>query len=312
MALLTGAGESYTLSGNLGSRAGVGRQNREDLSNMITNISPAETFFYSKIARTSATAVTHEWLTHALAAAAATNVVVEGNEASLITPTTLTRVTNVCQINQKAVAVSGTQDAVNKAGMGKELAYRVVIHGKEIKRDIETALLQNTVAVTGSTTVARRTNGVIGFVTTNTASTTVALTSANINSLLQSCWTEGGDPDVLMCNGNTKRLISALAGSTATGANYAINHDADKKKFVTSVDIWDGDFGVQRVVPNRFDGTLTIKALQMDMWRLAELRPMAIEELAKTGDTSKRILTCEAALECRAENANGVFTHAGT
>ena len=84
MAYLTGAGESYTLSG----ASGVGLHNREDLADFITNISPTETPFYSGIGRTKAKAVIHEWLTHSLAAAAATNVVVEGNEATLITPTT--------------------------------------------------------------------------------------------------------------------------------------------------------------------------------------------------------------------------------
>jgi len=308
MALLTGAGESYTLSG----AAGVGLHNREDLSDFITNISPTETPFFSGIGRTKATAVVHEWLTHALAAASATNVVVEGNEASLITPTTLTRVTNSCQINQIAVAVSGTQDAVNKAGMSKELAYRVVLHGKEIKRDIETALLQNTQAVTGSTTVARALNGVTGFVTTNTTTITTALTVDDVNGILEDCWNEGGDPDVLMGNGTTKRLISNLAGNTSSTYAVEWNQDAAGKKLSTAVDIWDGDFGVQRIVPNRFDATLTIKALQMDYWKLAELRPMAITQLAKTGDTEKRLLNSECTLECRAENANGILTHAGS
>jgi len=306
MGLLTNAGESYTLSGG----AGVGIHNREDLSDFITNISPTETPFLSGIGRVKSTAVTHEWLTHSLAAASATNVVVEGNEASLITPTTLTRVTNSCQINQKAVAVSGTQDAVNKAGMGKELAYRVILHGKEIKRDLETALLQNTQAVTGSTTVARQLNGVAGFVTTNTTTITTALTADDINAILEDCWDEGGDPDVLIGNGTTKRLISALAGSTST--SYSFDHDAEKKKFVTSVDIWDGDFGVQRIIPDRFDATLTIKALQMEYWKLAELRPTEIVSLSKTGDTEKKMLQSECTLECRAENANGILTHAGS
>jgi len=307
MAYLTGAGESYTLSGDTD---GVGLHNREDLSDFITNISPTETPFYSGIGRTKATAVTHEWLTHSLAAADATNVVVEGNEASLITPTTLTRVTNTCQINQKAVAVSGTQDAVNKAGMGKELAYRVILHGKEIKRDIETALLQNTQAVAGSTTVARQTNGVTGFVTTNTTTITTALTAADVNAILEDCWDEGGDPDLIFGNGTSKRLVSALAGSTST--SYSFDHDAEKKKFVTSVDIWDGDFGVQRIVPDRFDATLTLKCLQMDHYKLAELRPMEVVTLSKTGDTQKKMLQCEATLECRAENSSGILTHAGS
>lgn len=305
MALLTNAGESYTLSGG----QGVGRHNREDLADFITNISPTETPFYSRIGRTKATAVTHEWLTHSLAAASATNVVVEGNEATLITPTTLTRLQNSTQINQKAVAVSGTQDAVNKAGMGKELAYRVILHGKEIKRDLETALLQNTQQVTGATTTARRLNGVMGFVSTNTSSSTVATTASDINSMLQDIWAEGGNPDVMWCNGVTKGIISGLVSDTST-TSYRFNHDVEKKKFTSAVDIWDGDFGVQRVVPDRFDNTLTVKALELQHWKLAQLRPMEIVRLAKTGDTEKRMLQCEVTLESRAENANGVFTRA--
>lgn len=307
MALLTDSGESYTLSGNLGSRAGIGRQNREDLADFITNISPTDCPFTSGIGRTEATAVTHEWLTHSLAAAAADNVVVEGNEASLTTPTTLTRVTNVCQINQKSVAISGTQDRVRKAGMARELAYRVVLHTKEIKRDIETAALQNTQAVTGDTTTARQMNGVEGFISTNTASAiTTDPVASDINAMLESCWDEGGNPDTLMCNGTLKRKISAIAGQTTS--SYEWNMNASAKKFQTAVDVWDGDFGIQRIIPNRFDNTQTVKALEMGLWKLAQLRPLMIEELAKTGDTTKRMLTCETTLECRAENANGIRT----
>ncbi len=307
MALLTNAGESYTLSGNLGGRAGIGRQNREDLADFITNISPVECPFTSGIGTTEATGVTHEWLTHSLAAASADNVVVEGNEASLVSPTTLTRVTNVCQINQKAVAVSGTQDRVKKAGMGRELAYRIVLHTKEIKRDIEVAALQNTQAVTGSTTVARKMNGFMGFVTTNTAATiTTSITAADINTMLQDCWEEGGNPDTLMMNGTKKREVSAIAGQV--NQNYEWNMDASAKKFQTAVDVWDGDFGIQRIIPNRFDNTLTVKAIEMGLWKIATLRSLAIEPLAKTGDTSKMMLTSELTLECRAENANAVRT----
>ena len=306
MALLTNAGESYTLSAG----QGVGLHNLEDVSNFITNISPTEVPFYSKIGRTKAKAVTHEFLTHSLAAANAANVVVEGNEASFITPTVIVRLQNSTQINQKSVAVSGTQDAVMKAGMGKEIAYRVILHGKEIKRDIEAALLNNTQQITGDTTTARRLKGVAGFVTTNTTTITTALTAADINAELQDAWEDGGNPDVMFVNGTTKRLVSALAGSTAT--SYQFNHDAEKKRFTTSVDIWDGDFGVQRIIPDRFDTTLTIKCLEMNHWKLAQLRPMAVKTLGDTGDSSKRMLTCEVTLESRAENANAILTHAGS
>lgn len=304
MALLTNAGQSYLLSG----ASGVGLHNREDLADFITNISPTDCPFQQNIGSTKAKAVIHEWLTHELAAAAATNVVVEGNEATLITPTTLTRVTNVTQINQKAVAISGTQDAVDKAGMAKELAYRVILHTKEIKRDIEAAMLQNTVAVGGGATTARRMNGVYGFLSTNTSTTTLTtLAESHINAMLEDCWDEGGMPDVMMCNGTVKRAISGLASSTVSGANYSLNLEADEKKFTKAVDIWDGDFGVQRVVANRFDNTTTIKALQMDMFKKADLRPLSVDVLGKSGDTEKRLLTSECTLECRQEKSSGML-----
>lgn len=298
MAILSGVGESYTASG----ASGVGLQNREDLADFITNISPVDCPFTSTIGKTSASAVIHEWLTHSLAAASATNVAVEGNDATFATPTTLTRVTNVCQINEKTVAISGTQDRVNKAGMGAELAYRVLMHTKEIKRDFETAALQNTVAVTGSTTVARQMNGFEGFVTTNTATLTVALTEALLNATLQDVWTQGGDPDTLMVGGNNKKVISALT----TGVTK--NLDADKHKLTTVVDVYESDFGMMKVVPNRFDNTQTVKIIQSNLWRTAILRPMAIQPLAKSGDSTKRLLNCEATLECRQEAGNGSVT----
>ena len=304
MALLTNAGQSYLLSG----ANGVGLHNREDLQDFITNISPTDCPFQQSIGKTGSKAVIHEWLTHSLAAANPANVVVEGNEATLITPTTMTRVTNVTQINQKSVAVSGTQDAVDKAGIAKETAYRVILHTKEIKRDFEAALLQNTQAVSGGATTARRLNGVYGFLSTNTSTTTLTtLAESHINAMLEDCWDQGGEPDVLMCNGGVKRSISGLSSNTSSGANYSLNLDADQKKFTKSVETWDGDFGVQRVVPNRFDNTTTIKALQLDMFKVATLRGLMTDPLGKSGDTTKMMLTQEATLECRQEAASGML-----
>ena len=70
MAILTGTADVYSMSG----ASGVGRHNREDLSDMITNISPTETPFLSSIGSSKATNVYHEWLTHSLAAAVTTTV----------------------------------------------------------------------------------------------------------------------------------------------------------------------------------------------------------------------------------------------
>ena len=307
MALLSNAGEVYTLSG----ASGVGLHNREDLQDFITNIALTETPFLSGIGQTDCKAVVHEWLSHTLRAASNTtvattgSVVVEGNQAALTTPTVLTRSLNQTQINSISVGISGTQDKVNKAGMGRELAYRVLLHTKEIKRDMEYAALQNTAGLTGATNVARTITGIPGFVTTNATTTTAAPSQALLNTELQQVWAAGGNPDTMICNGVMKGLISGLT----TGVTK--NLDANDRRLVTAVDIYEGDFSVQRVVPDRFDTTQTVKILESDLWKMATLRPLQIEVLGKTGDSDQRLLTCEWTLESRAEVGNSILTATG-
>lgn len=308
MALLSGAGEAYTLSGD----AGVGLHNREDLQDFITNISPTETPFLSGIGQVDAKAVIHEWMSHTLRAASNTtattgSVRVEGNEAALTTPTVLVRTSNQTQINQLSVAISGTQDKVNKAGMGRELAYRVLLHTKEIKRDMEYSALQNTAgfASTGATNSARIIKGFEAFVTTNLTSTTAALSQDFMNAELQNIWNEGGNPDTICVNGAKKREISDFT----TGVTK--NLDANDRRFVLAVDVFESDFSIQRVVPDRFDSTQTVKFIESDLWKMAVLRPLSVTPLGKSGDTDKRLLCTEWTLECRQEAGNGMITATG-
>jgi len=298
MALLTNSGTVY----NLGGTTGVGRQNREDLMDMITNISPTETPFLSTIGKSKANNVYHEWLTHELATAVTTTVV-EGNVASFTTPTTLTRVVNMCQINEKTIAVSETQDKVNKAGMKSEMAYRVTLAIKEMKRDLELAMFQNTAFVTGGATTARALKGVAGFATTS--SVTTAVTAANINAMLETLWTQGCDPEVMYVNGAMKRAVSDLAQNTATSYNWVMK--ADSKKLATAVDVWAGDFGVQRIVPAHQMGTQSIAALEMQHWKHATLRPLKVQDLAKTGDNMTKLINMESTLEARAGTYSGAY-----
>ena len=48
---------------------------------------------------------------------------------------------NYHQISTKPVSISGTIDAVDKAGREKETAYQKVLKAKELRRDIEKTLL---------------------------------------------------------------------------------------------------------------------------------------------------------------------------
>jgi hypothetical protein len=302
MTMLAGTGQVYYSSG----ASGVGRQNREDLSDMITNISPAETPFLSNLSKASAQNVYHEWLTHTLVAAATAGGL-EGDVASFSSPTTLTRDVNICQINRKYIAVSGTQEAVNKAGMKSEMAYRVINATKEIKRDLEMAMFQNTQYITGGSTTARSLKGVAGFATS--VSTSAAVTAALVNSMLQTLWDNGGYPEVMYVNGAMKGKLSQLAAATTT--NYSWDMKADAKKFSTAVDVWDGDFGVQRIVAAHQMTTQSVAALELQHWKHATLRPLQTVDLAVDGDNVKKMIQMESTLECRAPLSSGYYTWTG-
>jgi hypothetical protein len=296
--MLTGTGQVYHQSG----ASGVGRQNREDLMDMITNVSPTETPFLSNIKRSKATNVYHEWLTHSLAAASTTTAL-EGDVATFTSPTTLTRNVNICQINAKTIAVSGTQETVMKAGMKSEMAYRVVNATKELKLDLEKSMFQNAAYVTGGATTARVLKGVAGFCTTS--STTTAVTRTDIQSMLQTAFDQGCYPDVMYVNSAMKTKLSALAGVSSTA--YSWNMDADAKKFSYAVNVWDGDFGVQRIVAARNMATQSVAALELQHWRHAVLRPLQTVDLAKDGDNEKKMILMESTLEALATASSGAY-----
>lgn len=306
MATVAGFGNAYLLGGTTGVHT---YHNREDLGDFITNIAPTETPFLSGIGQVTAKAISHEWLEHTLAAPSGAGVL-EGNDPTYITPTTTTRHVNWTQINQKAVIISGTQDKVNKAGMGTELAYRVLLHTKEIKRDMETAALQNTAGDSnvGGPTTARGIKGFLEWVTTNTATYTtgITLTEAHINTELQACWTAGGNPDTILVGGNLKQKISGMT------AGVTKNLDANDRRLVTAVDVYESDFGVLKVIPDRFAHTQYVYIMETDLWKTAMLRPLEVIPIAKTGDSERRMINIEWTLESRAESANGLILSQAT
>jgi galactitol-specific phosphotransferase system IIB component len=140
---------------------------REDLSDVIYNISPTDTPFLSSASKTKATAVLHEWQTDSLAAASAANAVIEGDEATADAITSTTRLSNSSQIMDKVVTITGTQEAVDKAGRASEIAYQIAKAAKELKRDLESSLTANNAEVTGGSGTAREMGGLGAWVITN-------------------------------------------------------------------------------------------------------------------------------------------------
>jgi len=289
---------------------------REDLSDVIYNISPTDTPFLSSAAKTKATAVLHEWQTDSLAAAVTNNQVIEGDEATLDAVTATTRLSNSCQIMDKTVVITGTQEAVDKAGRASEIAYQIAKKAKELKRDLEASLTSNNAEVTGSATAARVAGGLRSWVATNdvmgtsgtsggagnTAAgngTQRAFTETLLKSVIKSVWNAGGNPTMVMVGPFNKQKLSGF-----TGNSTRFDAGADATLY-TSVDVYASDFGQLQVVPNRFSRDREAWVLDMDYWGVAFLRDFTMHELSKTGDSEKRQLLLEATLESRNEAASG-------
>jgi hypothetical protein len=300
--------------------------NREDLSNVIYRIDPTEVPFLSGIERERSAAVKHEWQTQALDAASSTNAAQEGADADTDTATPTTRLFNYTQISDKVARVSGTQRAVKTAGRDDELDYQALLKGLALKRDMETILLTNQAASTGlydslgSVSNARKLGSILAWIWTNQTNNTAtvaanpngtviridaslqsckAFTEASLKTVLQSIWTNGGKPDVIMAGGFNKQQFSLFTGRATP------YEETTGKKIIATVDAYESDFGRMKVVPNRFMRTRDVLVLQMDMWAMATLRNMAEVDLAKTGDSDRRQVIAEYTLTARNEKASG-------
>jgi len=297
---------------------------REDLSDVIYNISPTDTPFMSSIGKTKATATYHEWQTDSLAAAALGGAV-EGADASSITASPTTRIGNRTQIFTKSVAVAGTLEAVDKAGRKSEKAYQLAKVSAELKRNIELTLLSNQVAAAGNSSTARTLGGLQAWLNTNydggtdgvagSGGTTARVdgtdrtfTETLLKTVVAEVYTAGGSPKVLMVNPAHKQVVSAFAGIAAQ--RYMAPSD-QPTTIIGAADVYMSDFGTISVVPNRFmnstnAGDETAFIVDPDMAAVAYLRPFETIELAKTGDSEKTQLLAELTLEVKNQAAHGI------
>ncbi len=297
---------------------------REELSDVISDISPTDTPFLSNIGKATTTAVQFDWQTDSLAAAAA-NANIEGDDtvATAVTPTT--RYVNYTQIFKKAFTITGTLEAVKKAGRKSEIAYQTAKVGKEIKRDQEKAFTGTNVAVAGNSTTARVTasldpwlftndiNGTSGTqytitggvpVTARTDGTDRAWSETLLKAALLLQYNSGGEVSMLMVSPAKKQETSAFAGI----ADIRVNANGAKPSMIIgAVDIYVSDFGNVDVVPNRFMPTDLAYLIDPSQAKKRTLRPYFTEELAKTGDADKFHMIEECGLEVTNEAAHAVI-----
>ena len=306
---------------------------REDLSNLIFNVDPFKTPILNMTKKNRATQGNHEWDTDSLAAQNLSNAQVEGDDptSQVLAPTA--RMGNYVQTSNKVVQLSGKGQAVVAAGGSNKMGYQLMKKSKELKRDIEGILTYNSAKAAGNSSTASKTAGLPCWLYTNTVfqtggtpaganpslnangwtdgtstrtynSVTAALTETMVKSVLQKIYSSSGEsPEYAVVSPVNKQIISGFAGP---GTRFI---EVEDKTLKTAVDVYQSDFGDVKIIPDIFLAqSKDCFFINPDYLRVAYLRPFQTIPLAKTGDSDKKMLLVDYALECGNEHAHGLIT----
>ena len=300
--------------------------NREDLSDAVYRITPADTPFMVSVPRAKATAVLHEWSTQALAAVNTSNARLEGDALSRSSSTSPARKQNYCQISSKDATVTGTQRAVNPAGIDDMMAYQMSLKGLELRKDMEAILLGNTGQNAGNTTTARvlrsfnawisgngsrGTNGadstaVTAAATDGTAGDIRTITEDMLKDAIKDAFDDGGNPTMAFVGSFNKQKISFFTGRTTQ------QQIVDSREILGSASVYASDFGDIKIVPNRTQRGRDVFVVDPTKVAVAFLRAFEPQELGRVGDAVTRDLISEYTLEMRHPDAHALIADLAT
>ena len=308
---------------------------REDLTDVIYNISPTEVPLQANIGRGNADQTLHEWQIDELAAVDTGNAAIDGADFGADASDPAQRIGVFCQISIKYIAVSRRANIVNKAGRKSELAYQIAKKGKELRRDVEAIACLNQATLQGGSATASLTAGLGAWIRTNTvrgaggtdptlsggtfgqptvaagdSATPVALTETNMLQVLRECYTEGGNPNMMMCGTTVKQRFSNFM-FTANARIATQRQDQGPVNrggvsVVGAVDVYVSDFTVLDVVPNRFQRERDFWILDTEYWEISYLDGYKTETIAKIGDAERRHILVDWCLSSHNEAASGV------
>jgi len=321
MPTLAGTTSTYSVSSGGG--------NREDLEDVIYDLFPDDSWALTNLDKTKASATYHEWLGDQLTAAGS-NINVEGADATYSTSVAPARYGNYTQIFKKTFIISGTQEVVNKAGRRSEISRQAVKQMRELKNDVEYALVRNQTGTAGAANTGRSLASMEGWIGATSPSNSVAtnvvlatsatavgnwqetasgtptahtdagtsgsFTEASLRLALQAAWDDGGDPDIILCNAFNKNLLNDFTSLATRNVDLGRQQQAS---ITGAADLYVSSFGVHKVVMHRHVRSETVMTIDSSLWAVAGLRGFSMEKMAKTGDGEKRQLLYEGTLVAR-------------
>jgi hypothetical protein len=329
MPTLAGTTSTYSVSSGGG--------NREDLEDVIYDLFPDDSWALTNLDKTKASATYHEWLGDQLAAVGA-NINVEGADATYSTSVAPARYGNYTQIFKKTFIISGTQEVVNKAGRRSEISRQAVKQMRELKNDVEYALVINQGGTAGAANTGRSLASMESWIGATSPSSTVAtnvvlatssigtgnwpetasgtpaaptdngtsgaFVEASLRLALQAAWEDGGQADTILLGAAAKNSLNDFTSLATRNVDLGRTQQAS---ITGAADLYVSNYGVHKVVMHRHVRTRVVLCLDTSMWAVAGLRGFQMESMAKTGDGEKRQLLYEGTLVCRNWRANSMI-----
>jgi hypothetical protein len=301
----------------------TGSANREDLLDMIVNLDiRMETPFFTSSPKSRTRHTTHEWLVDSLTATSTAAATVGNPEGAAFSSDTLgnrTRLQNITQIFRKDIDVSETQRAVDPAGVSDEYEHQIFKGLKEVARNVETGVFKiSSASATGDASTARLMRGIrgyeaVGINIVGTANTALALiTTALVMDAQEAAYNVGGNPNTLYTSPGVKRDFTAAAGNVGGTTRNIASSD---RRTIANIDIFEGDFGMLAVVPDRFIPQATVTGasaaaflIESSLCRLAFLRPLKHVPMGKGSDSTRGIVVTELTLEVMNPSALAIVT----
>lgn len=310
---------------------------REDLTDVIYNISPTEVPYQANAGRGTALQTLHEWQIDELETPDTGNAAIDGADFGTDSSDPAQRIGVYMQISIKYLAVSRRANIVNKAGRKSELAYQIAKKGKALRRDVESIATLNQATLAGNSTTASLTAGLGAWIATNTVrgaggadpalsggtfgqpttaatdGTQAALSEADILTVLREAYIQGGNPNMIMVGPTVKQRISNYMFDQATPQARVATQYQDQGptnrggvSVVGAVDVYVSDYTVLDIVPNRFQRERDVWILDTEFWEISYLDGYKTETIAKIGDAERRHILVDWGNSSLNEAASGV------
>lgn len=276
---------------------------REDLTDVLSDVSPDANPLMTMLGTTKASGTYHEWLEDYISRDTSVATAVEGADVTFSDLTQPSRRGNFTHIISKAFKVSGTESAVDVAGMGDPFDYQASKALRQWKNSAEYALV-NGAAASGSSGIARQMIGITAVTTSHSTARNsgTSLSETEFNAMVSDVWSDVGPDDVfdivLVPFGLKQKISTFTAGNT----RYL---DATDKKLVRPVMVYESDGGIHRIFGhkdvNNSGGTSHFLGIKEDKWKVSYLRPVSRKEVPAVGDYKAGYYIGELTLEYRSE-----------